>query len=368
MEEEGADAQIIHVSPGDNPASLAGDFCREHGLSLDEYGGPLREALVGAQLSQVRRLAGRRAGHREQLEDVLRSIVDASRKRDLDGTGTDPAEPWDKLADTEEERDRLGRQVALLRRAADARESGTSARGAGAATGALDASPGIAPSLGGGCSAQVSVSEELLRVRGQLSDATRELEDLRARLRDAEEDLKAASRRERVENKLDASFAGSTGVGMDDDGAAHAMVPLDQSFGGRSGLSSSLGGGGGGSRAADRRQFIAEKREILARANADKRALLEENRRLRGLLDPKGVEVEHRFRRADEEIGQLQTENAALGSARQQAELELQSVYKQWEEDGRRWSAERHRMAQQLEALASAASHAAAEGGRAALL
>jgi chromosome segregation ATPase len=105
----------------------------------------------------------------------------------------------------------------------------------------------------------------------------------------------------------------------------------------------------------DWRTWATEKREILARSNADRAALIEENKRLRASLDIRGIEAEARLRSADEDRARLSSEVNALNTSRNRAESELRSVYRQWEEDGRRWAAERKQLTDQLESMLAAA-------------
>jgi len=101
----------------------------------------------------------------------------------------------------------------------------------------------------------------------------------------------------------------------------------------------------------DWRTWAAEKREILARANADRAALIEENKRLRSALDSGGLDAEAKLRAQDEEKARIQAEITTVTAARNRAETELRSVYKAWEEDGRRWATERKSLFEQLESL-----------------
>jgi seryl-tRNA synthetase len=108
----------------------------------------------------------------------------------------------------------------------------------------------------------------------------------------------------------------------------------------------------------DWRAWAAEKRELLARGNADRALLIEENKRLRAALDTRGMEVEARLRAADEDRARLAADLAGLSAARNRAEAELRQVYRQWEEDGRRWAVERKRLNDQLDALLAATASA----------
>lgn len=99
----------------------------------------------------------------------------------------------------------------------------------------------------------------------------------------------------------------------------------------------------------DWRMWAAEKREILARANADRAALIEENKRIRTALDSGGLDAEAKLRAQDEEKARYQAEITTITAARNRAEAELRSVYKAWEEDGRRWAQERKTLYDQLE-------------------
>lgn len=106
--------------------------------------------------------------------------------------------------------------------------------------------------------------------------------------------------------------------------------------------------------AGDWRAWAGEKRDILARANADRAALIEENKRLRASLGAGGLDTESRLRSMDEAAARLQGEVLQLTSAHARAEGELSAVYRQWEEDGRRWAAEQARLVAEVDSLAAA--------------
>ena len=69
--------------------------------------------------------------------------------------------------------------------------------------------------------------------------------------------------------------------------------------------------------ASDWRTWAAEKRELLERANADRSALVEENKRLRASLDTRGVDMEARLRGADHEIAQVRTPPLRYGTSKE---------------------------------------------------
>ena len=66
------------------------------------------------------------------------------------------------------------------------------------------------------------------------------------------------------------------------------------------------------------------------------------------------LEVETRFRRLDEDRAALAAQVSTLATERARLESELRDVYKKWEEDNRRSSIEKRRLADQLQQLGGA--------------
>jgi hypothetical protein len=194
-----------------------------------------------------------------------------------------------------------------------------------------------------------ALEAEVEALRGQLAAAVRGRGGLEAAAQ-AVADESAALRAELAAARREAEEA------RDAAAAAKAQQQQQLTAAASADFSSTSSAAAAGGRASlgDWRQWAAEKRELLARANADRLQLLDENRRLRAALDGRGAETEARLRGQDEERSRLRSELLAAATAQGRAETELRAVYSRWEEDGHRWAAERQRMAEQAQALALA--------------
>lgn len=146
---------------------------------------------------------------------------------------------------------------------------------------------------------------------------------------------------------------GNSTVGGASQAGNVSMADLGSSLSSVAGLSSSLRPSSAiaaSMQQGDWRTWAAEKREILARANADRAALIEENKRLRQALGYGEADVEAKLRAQDEAVAALQGELLVMRSGLDRTEQELKTVYRQWEEDGRRWTQDRQRLLEELQA------------------
>lgn len=198
----------------------------------------------------------------------------------------------------------------------------------------------------------VHLEESLRAAQADAVSAREEVERLKAEFA---EKLKKKSAWERyvdgssgspdADGALDASAASAAGLGV-------TMRDLYGHGGRRASTATTVAAMQNG----DWRQWAAEKREILARGNAAKAALIEENKRLRSALDSRGLDTEAKLRSIDEERATNRAEITQLGSAKTRAEHELRGVYKAWEEDGRRWATERKHLLTQIDTLLTGTS------------
>jgi hypothetical protein len=185
----------------------------------------------------------------------------------------------------------------------------------------------------------------IVELEGQLREASAVGETARAERRAKEEALQASLglrreivarteseaqlRREVAEARAATAAAEERAEAMSETLAALEQVKRSQAWdryvdGNGSQDSAPLPGAAG-----DWRSWAAEKRELLERSNADRAALVDENKRLRSSLDARGVETEARLRSADDELARLRAELHSVAAARNQAEAELRSVYQQ---------------------------------------
>ena len=109
------------------------------------------------------------------------------------------------------------------------------------------------------------------------------------------------------------------------------------------------------------RAWAKEKRELIAAANADRKALMAETARLRDALrlTPGAEGTEARLRALDEDRARLNTTNAKLAAHVAALEGEIKNLYGQWEADQKEWVGERGRLTAQLADVTDAAT-----GGR----
>jgi hypothetical protein len=322
----------ITVAPFEDTSRLVETFfqqCREGMLSAEadeerksgipamaeldeEFGDEVRDEVRKVQLGVTERLLRNVMAQREDLVSHMRSILSRASHAGVD-CGVEISEPQASSSaalDAAEVESEVGRLRGLLAGVELERDS---------LRRELDATRAALAST-----APASDDADETRVlKHQLSEAVTELEGARSRVRELEDSLKRGEWEAHVKGQAEGG----------------AMLTRDEW-----------------------RAWAAEKRSILARANADRAALAEENRRLREAQNPQAAALEMRFRRADEARTALEAQVASLSAARRRAEEELRSAYRQWDEDGQAWSAERRRLQEQIEALAIAASQAAAEG------
>jgi hypothetical protein len=365
-------SEEVHVYAGCEPEALAAAFIARHGLSRAEFERPLaeeiRRSLVEALALELADCHAARTAAEAALGSAAAPPSPASPGRLLQASAAAPA----TAAASPAQLPRAGASAAPSAAASPAHSGAPSAAPASAAA-SLVGSPIAAAGLTGGqaiaalAGAQREVAEaraaaaegaarvraleaEVESLRGQLAAAVRGRGGLEAAalvVADESASLRvelAAARRE-AEEARDAAAAAKAQQQQQLTAAAGADL---------SSSSSSAAAAGGGSSLGDWRQWAAEKRELLARANADRLQLLDENRRLRAALDGRSAETEARLRGQDEERSRLRSELLAAATAQGRSETELRAVYARWEEDGHRWAAERQHMAEQAQALALA--------------
>lgn len=333
-------AEDINVCVGNDPDALAADFVRLHNLNAAHFHRPLAEEirktlLEAYALELADALAGREAAERRpQLAAPAATPTPAPAPVALEaatagvgvGVASGSSATAKAVADLEARNAALISELAALRiDYANAKLEGSRAAETAAAS-----------------------SAEVRQLHALLTEATKEVEVLRGQVV-SQEDTQRKNVWDRFVDGGEASILGSPSK------ARQAGSPLQHSSSGALGVAVAAATASFG----DWRTWAAEKREILSRSNADRASLIEENKRLRASLDIRGVEAEARLRGADEDRARLSSEVHTLSSARNRAEAELRSVYKQWEEDGRRWATERKHLSEQLESLLASAMQAA---------
>ncbi|KAA0149042.1 hypothetical protein FNF28_07394 [Cafeteria roenbergensis] len=293
----------------------------------DEYGDEMRDSVRGVQVSALEALVRATRAQRDDLAAALRSVLRTAEEEGVDCGASAGVSASGEVGGRWQSR--VAELEAALAEAADARdeaqaelaallgtEGGAGADGGKAKAAAGEQGEGGGGGGGGGASADAleggaedaddaaegTLEEQVVRLRRELAAS-----------RSREADAKAALESERQKREWAGQIAGareaaSGGAGSGGDGGADAMKAV---------LTRD-----------EWRSWAAEKRAILARANADRAALAEENRRLREAQTPQAASLEGRFRRADEARARMENEVATLTSARRRAEDELRSVYR----------------------------------------
>jgi hypothetical protein len=351
-------SEDLHITVGDDPASMAADFVARHGLDPDEFLGPL-EAEIRASLLDAYKL---------ELADAVTARKDALAQAAAAQVCSllSCRVVWSILpipllqAELARERRAADELQSHVARAANAKDSGTAAvaaatelraevsslreRATAAEAARSDAAAAASAAAATVARLEAELAEERRRHSADVEALTLDLAAARKEVASARAAADEAVRRKATWERL---VEGNPHAGVGGEGTpVVAPSPSGSAVSSASGVPLHA--------TNDWRAWAAEKRELLARANADRALLSEENRRLRAALDSRGVEVEARLRLADEAASRAASDTHALAAARERAEAELRTVYRQWEADGARWAAERRRLTAQLDALLGA--------------
>jgi len=324
----------ITVQAGDDPEAVARDFIHRHGLDEGEFLSQLveevRRSLLEAYQLDMRDMQA-------EVETARALAVAAMEAANIGGSIGGPDRPTSTPAphSTSAPPSPAGTLAVGAPAAAPAPAHGSQVRGVNVDA-LLDQLRATEDARARAEAESATLAQQVVQLQAQLEAAQREADAAKAAAAANAEAAELGRRQQAWSRYVEGGDANIA--------AATTLTPAGTPPG-----SAPVGSG------ADWRNWAAEKRELLARANSDRAALIEENKRLRAALDGRGVETESRLRAADEDRSRLASDVHLLTVGRNRAEAEVRDVYRQWEEDGRRWAGERKALVDQLEAFTAAA-------------
>lgn len=368
-------AEELHVSSSTDPDALALDFITRHNLSRSEFEKPLaeeiRKSLVEALTLELADSEGARAAAEARaasLDAQLRHATQALLKSS--GSGSSDANS-NNAANANANANGISINSELLSSAAIAAAGSSSLN----ALGAAQLSGAQAISALAVAQAQLADSKarmvedqarlqvleaEAVHLRQALHQATTAKEGMEAATGAVTSELgqlKAQVEALQLDNenlKVEAArAAGSSATGL-----RHQQLYFGSGAGdstGPAGAALTATSSANAAAAAENwRSWAQEKRELLARANADRSALMEENKRLRTALDARASDVEKQLREADSERADLKAAVTTLTASLSRGETELKAVYSRWQNDAQTYANERQSLCDQLQMLATA--------------